>query len=58
MYKNNIVNLINLMYELFIILVVFKDKNIRLIDIGYMFIYDWKNNYKCKIFIDYYFLGC
>lgn len=46
------------MYELFIILVVFKDKNLRLIDIGYMFIYDWKNNYKCKIFIDYYFLGC
>lgn len=57
-YKNNIVNLINSTHESFITLVASKDKNLRLTDIGYTSIYDWKSNYKCKIFIDYHSLGC
>nr|WP_307908828.1 hypothetical protein [Mycoplasmopsis bovis] len=55
-YKNNIVNLINSTHESFITLVASKDKNLRLTDIGYTSIYDWKSNYKCKIFIDYHLL--
>ncbi|WP_029513673.1 LacI family DNA-binding transcriptional regulator [Mycoplasmopsis primatum] len=57
-YQNNIVNLISSTHETFITLVSSKDKNLRLTDIGYSSIYDWKNNYRCKIFIDYHLLGC
>ncbi|MBZ4203430.1 LacI family DNA-binding transcriptional regulator [Mycoplasma tauri] len=56
-YQNNIVNLVCSTHETFVTLVASKDKNLRLTDIGYTSIYDWKNNYKCKIFIDYHMLG-
>lgn len=55
--KENHVNVVCSTHDVYINLISSGDKNLRLTDIGYFSISDYRTQYKCKIFIDYPLVG-